>query len=371
MGLNIASNENAERQAQALELIAKHLMQTGSVVAWPDVQEIIRHGIGSSDFPVGSQLAVSYGEKTMLLDVLGHDIDLDPHGRFQHSTTFALHTLLDASQFDATEALYYAADGLAAGTYHFTLLAGYDVEYGGGATLQFTLTQAVPAGGVIMFPWAYQQQALATKISTYASREAAAAIETVSVSAGDGGTNLGTADGHTEHMNHTHRLRYGSNRYKESAIRQWLNSDKAGGAWWQPQSEFDRAPSYAARDGFLKKLDEGLVAAIGEVDKTVALNTVTDGGGSEVVRDRVWLLSRDEMGYGHENNITEGQTYPFFAGATNADRIYLLNGAPRWYWLRTPNTGYGSNARTVYTDGSLHIIIAHNSYGVLAAFTIY
>ncbi len=42
MGLNIASNENAERQAQALELIAKHLMQTGSVVAWPDVQEIIR-----------------------------------------------------------------------------------------------------------------------------------------------------------------------------------------------------------------------------------------------------------------------------------------------------------------------------------------
>jgi len=115
MGLNIASNENAERQAQALELIAKHLMQTGSVVAWPDVQEIIRHGMGSSDFPVGSQLAVSYGDGTMLLDVLGHDIDLDPHGRFQHSTTFALHTLLDNSQFDATEALYYAAGGRARG----------------------------------------------------------------------------------------------------------------------------------------------------------------------------------------------------------------------------------------------------------------
>ena len=44
-------------------------------------------------------------------------------------------------------------------------------------------------------------------------------------------------------MNHAHRLRYGSNRYKESAIRQWLNSDKAGGTWWQPQSEFDRPPT--------------------------------------------------------------------------------------------------------------------------------
>ena len=130
-------------------------------------------------------------------------------------------------------------------------------------------------------------------------------------------------------------------------------------------------PSYAVRDGFLKKLDEGLVAAIGEVDKTVALNTVTDGSGSEVVRDRVWLLSRDEMGYGHENNITEGQTYPFFAGATNADRIYLLNGAPRWYWLRTPNAGNGIYVRNVSTDGSLGSNYACYSIGVLAAFTIY
>lgn len=371
MGLNIASNENAQRQAQALELIAKRMMQTGNVVTWPDVQEIIRHGMGSSDFPVGSQLAVNYGEGMMLLDVLGHDIDLDPHGRFQHSTTFAVHTLLDNSQFDATEALYHATDGLAAGIYHFTLLADYDIEHGGGATLQFELTHAVPAGGVIMFPWAYQQQATVAKISTYASREAASAIETVDVSVGGGGINLGTADGNTEHMNHTHRIRYGSNRYKESAIRQWLNSDKAGGAWWQPQNEFDRAPNYAARDGFLKKLDTGLAGVIGEVDKVVALNKITDGGGSETVRDRVWLLSRDEMGYGHEDGIVEGQTYPFFAGATNADRIYLLNGAPRYYWLRTPYAWYGNVARNVYTDGSLGSYNVYNSYGVLAAFTIY
>ena len=107
------------------------------------------------------------------------------------------------------------------------------------------------------------------------------------------------------------------------------------------------------------------------MDKTVALNTVTDGDGSEAVRDRVWLLSRDEMGYGHENNIAEGQTYPFFAGATNADRIYLLNGAPRWYWLRTPLAGNGSSVRDVNTDGSLVSGTANFSYGVLAAFTIY
>lgn len=77
------------------------------------------------------------------------------------------------------------------------------------------------------------------------------------------------------------------------------------------------------------------------------------------------------MGYGHENNITEGQTYPFFVGATNADRIYLLNGAPRWYWLRTPLAGNGSYVRYVSTDGSLNISTAGYSYGVLAAFTIY
>ena len=81
---------------------------------------------------------------------------------------------------------------IAAGTYHFTLLAGYDTAYGGGKSYQFTLTKAVPAGGVIMFPWSYQKQASTVLVSTYESRTATTAIESVAVTEGTGGTALDT-----------------------------------------------------------------------------------------------------------------------------------------------------------------------------------
>ena len=69
--------------------------------------------------------------------------------------TLMMHACINGRMVDNTEALYYCATALAAGTYHFTLLADYDTTYGGGKTLQFVLSQSVPAGGVLMFPWAY------------------------------------------------------------------------------------------------------------------------------------------------------------------------------------------------------------------------
>ena len=152
-------------------------------------------------------------------------------------------------QCDNTEALYYTKDGLAAGIYHFTLLPGYDTTYGGGSTFQFQLTKPVPAGGILMFPWGWNTQASTTKISSYTKVTDTDAIETVPVSLGAGGTDLGTADGKTENMNHTHRIRYGSNNWSESAIRQWLNSDGAAGTFWVPKTVFDRPPTWNSSMG--------------------------------------------------------------------------------------------------------------------------
>ena len=46
-------------------------------------------------------------------------------------------------------------------------------------------------------------------------------------------------------VNHQQRCRYGSNNYKESAIRQFINSDAASFAW-TPKTNFDRPPSGAS-----------------------------------------------------------------------------------------------------------------------------
>lgn len=372
-GVNIASEGTQKRMANALEMIADHLAgQDAGVTSWAEFQSLIRHGLGASAFPVGSTVSItheSYG--TILMDVLAHDVDRDPHGRFEHSVTLGMHYALEGTPFDATEALYHAPEELAAGTYHFALPSGYEESYGGGKSIMFTLTQNVPKDGVILFPWGYQVQALATKVSTYASQSAATPIETVSVSEGTDGTDLGTANGTTAHMNHIQRARYGSNHWKESSIRAWLNSEKAAGSWWAPQTEFDRPPTYTSRAGFLKGLSADFLAILGEADHIAALNTVTDGGGSETTRDRMFLLSSTEVGLGKENGIAEGVTYPFYEGAANADRIKTRNGAAAWWWLRGPYAWSANSARNVGTGGELGSGSACYGWSVAAACVIY
>ncbi len=340
---------------------------------WASVQSIVRMGLAPKVFAIGDQLVCNhetYGE--LVWDIIGFDHDVPTDSTKEHSMTIQLHNCCDALQFDATEALYYAEAELPAGTYNFTLLAGYDTTYGGGKTYQFTLTQAVPAGGQIMFPWGYNKQAVDTKISTYESRTATAAIESVSVTEGSEGTALtGT--------NHSHRIRYGSNRWSHSAIRQWFNSPSAANAWWKPMNNFDRPVNYvASKAGFLKGLDTDFLEVIGDVTKRSALNTVTDGGGYEDLIERFFLISRGEVYGGNENGVDEGTPYPYYSEfsdltapstAVDANRIKYRNGSATYWWLRSCYSGSGDSVRYVHPTGNTRNY-AHGTYGVAPACNI-
>ena len=152
----------------------------------------------------------------------------------------------------------------------------------------------------------------------------------MSVAEGTGGTNLGTADGNSPNMNHSHRLRYGSNNYGESAIRQYLNSNAAANAWWQPSNIFDRPPSYANVAGFVNGLPADFVDVLGAVDIDVIRNTIyeVDGvkGGSYTLRDKFFLPSMTELGLGKNNSIAEGAVLAYYASANNV-RYVNLDGA--------------------------------------------
>ena len=354
--------------------------QGGSLkpTSWSDVQALVRKGLASKVFAVGDQLTCQRGSTTLVWDIIGFDIDTPADKQFTHSMTLQLHDCLPGTQYDAPEALFYCETALAAGTYNFTLLAGYDTTYGGGKTYQFTLTKEVPAGGQITFPWNWNTQASTTKVSTYKSRTDTAAIETVGVTEGTGGTSLGTADGKATNMNHSHRIRYGSNNWVESAMRQYLNSDKAAGSVWTPQTKFDRPPSWnASTAGFMNGLDADFLAVIGKTTKVTCRNTVTDGGGSDTTKDKFFLLSRREVFAGNEvSNVTEGEPYPFYSdysdytsANTGADknRIKYRGGSPQWWWLRTPSTGSGNGVRGVRPDGILNSGGANDSGGVAPA----
>lgn len=349
---------------------------------WGQVQELVRAGLAGKVFTPGvDRLVCQRNGEELIWDVLGIDIDAPADERFKHSMTLQLHDCYASMQYDAPEALFYCETALPAGTYNFTLLSGYDTDFGGGKTYQFTLTKEVPAGGQITFPWNWNQQALAAKISTHKNRTDTAAIESVSVVEGTDGTNLGTADGKSANMNHTHRIRYGSNNWKESATRQYLNSDKAAGSVWTPQTKFDRPPNWAGNtEGWMNGIDEDFLAAIGETKKVTCRNNTTDGGRSETTSDKFFLLSRREVFTGDEtSDVIEGEPYPYYSEYsdyekpnTGADknRIKYRNGAVQYWWLRTPHAWDGRYGRRVGPDGSLNYGSAFNTYGVAPACNI-
>ena len=377
---NIPRDSTLKEFAESLHIIA--VAQAGAAApmsSWGDARQLVAGGHGPQALPVGMQLKAAhsvYGD--IVFDVLGHNQHKAPGNDAAPTMTIGMHSCINGRQIDSTEALYYCASALAAGTYHFTLPAGYDTTYGGGKTLQFVLSQSVPAGGVLMFPWAWNTQSTATQVSSYASRESTTAIESVSVVEGSGGTSLGTADGTTANMNHTHRIRYGSNNWRESAVRQWLNSAAAANEWWHPQTIFDRPPSYANQPGFLAGFGDDFLAAVGLVDVTTAYNTVceADGttGGSYTTRDKFFLASMAEVGLGNNDSVAEGSVMEYFNGATDTDRIKYDIAAPttaRYWWLRSPYPSLGDSVRNVDPSGALYANYANSGRALAAACVIY
>lgn len=182
-----------------------------------------------------------------------------------------------------------------------------------------------------------------------------------------------------DNVNHIQRAIFGYNRWTQSAVRQWLNSDAAANAWWQPQNNFDRPSGYSATAGFLSDLDADFLAVLGEVTKRNAKNTVTDGGGYEDSVEKMFLVARSEVYGGNENGINEGDPYPYYSEysdlttpGTGADsnRIKYRNGAAQYWWLRSCYAGNASYVRYVNPSGHVNISNANNGYGVAPACNI-
>lgn len=387
MSLNMASENTQKRIAAALETIAQKQTEPDTGDFDPAAaQRLVRHGLGAASYPVGSGFPLThavYGAHKF--NVIGQDHDQDARGLLEHAMTIQMDDqLADATPFDAPEALLYCVTQLAPGTYHFTIgTAGSKA-----ASYQFTLTQAVPAGGQLCLPERIADVEPSTwKIKSYASATSTTAIETVDVVTGSTGPNLGDISSATAThagikaseieagaayvLNHYHCIGYGYNRWSQSAIRQWLNSAAAANEWWTPQNVFDRPPSYANRPGYLAGFDAALVAVLGEVRHSTALNAVTDGGTCEETTDKVFLLSRAEVGLGVERSgQDDGSVYEFWNGATAKDRIKLRGTSAASWWLRTPSSGNAHYVRFVNSDGTLYNYSAMHANGVAPACVI-
>lgn len=174
----------------------------------------------------------------------------------------------------------------------------------------------------------------------------------------------------------------GNGRYSVSNIRQWLNSDAEAGQWYSAQHDADTPPNssyvwannddseatnpYDIDAGFLNGFSQNFKNVLLETNLTVALNTVTDGGGSEIVTDKIFLASNTEVGLANENSISEGALLPLFSDNTSRiasvtatgleDSNYSNDPAENeaWYWwLRTPLALGVHSVRRVNATGAI------------------
>ena len=380
--------DEVKTQTTFLSLISKS--QIGDFKNYSDLRNVIRAGLASSYLTVGDQVIVPYaieGGSTYqapwdVKHIADDGVYLEMH-----------YAIPDDMQFDAPEAIYYAENGLAAGTYHIAVGANYGNGWAVGQNIQFTLANAVPAGGQVFidFGASYDNDPTSGRaVRTYAKAGALEAIESTTTSSGIGGTSLGTIGaGNAPHktngqLNAISRVLHGNGRYSESAIRQWLNSEAGANSWWTAKNNWDRPPGTADlnRAGFLTRLPKEFVDILDYNDIVVALNAV--GGYSEdreTVHDRIFLPSTLNLNIDPQLANAEGPVWDYYKALSDALGIqkfgqwqtyeilkhYSLTSAggnlsPVNVWLRSAYRRTANIAWSVNSSGHVNTNNAYDAY---------
>lgn len=338
---------------------------------WAEIKQNVKMGYGELLYPVGTEFEVECPSgapyNSIIFVVVDHRVEND-----EHIMTMLMKHVIYSTEFDAIQAIICPEETMAAGTYHFALLSGYDTTNDGGKNVQFTLANDLEAGGQIVMNWPYNQTWIGKNLTVYHAF-GTSAVETCIMSEGTGGTDLGAADGTVSILNHTQRARYGSNNYKESAIREWLDSDDAANAWQTQQTRFQRPCSYRTRAGFVTYLDPEFVAVIRKGSHPNRTNEKFDINGKKQAystTDKFYLASQEEIGFSSESGIVCGTVFDFYNGAAQSDKIkydVTAQTSARNWWLRTPNPSYAYYERYVNSFGALTSNNADSGYGAVAA----
>lgn len=357
------SGFNVNNVQEALDTITTRmdLAEELKPKSWEDVSVIVQSGLASKVFRIGDQLICNHSEFGELVwDIIGFDCEqIKEEYEVEHSMTLALHSIPIKVQFDSPEAYFYTASGFPAGSYYF--------ELGTFGTYYVTFAVDVPADAQIVFKWNGTTNPQNIKMDVYADFYAQEVTESLPITQGQVGEPLASYGIFNTPGNH---LMYGSNTFTKSALFQYLSSDVDDIKFWEPVTEFDRCPSW---DGTIKPfkagLDSDFYTYVCPVMKKVAMNTVTEQGGTEEIEVEFFLLSRDEVGLDSEfADDPEGTPYPYF-DSNDARRKYYNDSSTTW-WLRTPYSGTAHSVRGVGSRGRLGNIIAYGSSGVAPACVI-
>ena len=300
----ILTDETGEKIVKALNIIAQNGISYQSM-DWQKVRTLIANGVGESAFAIGTQLIEKWTDTADSKEYdmpwqVNHfeDVTLEDGEVVPGMWLQTHYTLPFGIQFSHQRAFLACPDGLSAGTYNFDFAKAWGNNVKPGINYQFTLTNPVERGGRLAGCYgATYQSPSSWKVYSY-GKDGITLNETVNVIVGSGGTNLGTIqhDSRSGNLNSVQEMAYGWNRWKTSALRQYLNSSKPKGQWWNPQDQWDICPDQlASKDGFLCGMPDEMLNCLKKVKVVTYANTVNDEGAEDITYDYVTLPSLSQM----------------------------------------------------------------------------
>lgn len=163
----------------------------------------------------------------------------------------------------------------------------------------------------------------------------------------------------------------GYNNYPLSNVRQWMNANDVGNAWFTPSHVGDTTPSYQNQAGLFYCLPDDFKAVLSRTAVETALNTVTDGGVRETVYDYLFLPSRYEV----RSISTPIEGTPFTGITTCMDRCKAqvneaampANSVTTTWWLRSADRSKTSSVYCVSGGGTAYANITNTTCCVAPA----
>ena len=312
-----------------------YVIDAHKATTWSEIAKAVQTGLADDMFAIGDEFTNTWIDTVTSKSYdnplrVNHfeDVELED-GTIIHGMWLQTHyAQLKGVQFSHQRAFLSCPDGLPAGTYYFTIETKWGNNVVAGDIVCFTTTIDVPAGGKVSGCYGAPDQKKSNwRVYTH-SADGKTILETIIPTFEASGTDLGMQKYNTRNgnLNSTQEMAYGWNRWKTSALRQYLNSDKPKGYWWEAQDEWDIAPDQLSQiDGYLCGMDPELLAVIQPIKTVTYTNTVNDGGGADVTYDRVILPSLEQM-YVNPQISGEGEAHEYYKELNGTDTKYAQYG---------------------------------------------
>lgn len=327
---------NIESISEELDALKNYILVSDRPTTWLEVDSAVTNGLAKDIYAIGDMFSdfkwidtetnTSYDYDMQVNHF--EDVELENGTIRKDAMWVQAHWAHPFGvQFSHERAFLRCPEGLSAGTYYFTIESAWGNNISAGDVVCFTITNDVPIGGRIAGCYGAPDQAKSNWRIYVFDADGLNTLETVVPTFTATGTNLGVQklSQRSGNLNSTQEMAYGWNRWKTSALRQYLNSSLPKNQWWTAQDGWDIRPNeLSTKAGFLSGCSEDFINAIKTVKVTTYTNIVNDGGGADITYDKVIVPSLEQIYVNPEIN-GEGQYHDYWKQKSGANSPLAQN----------------------------------------------